>query len=240
MAASFARDAKEAYLAYARDGFFIEPDVFTVEECRLLIEHAEALAATSQGSVRRPLMHPHRQDPVFLEAMRKPRLVAIMAQLCGGAVAGLQTEFFFGAPGAPGFAPHQDNYFVEAPVGAFASAWAALVDVERDNGALYCYPGSHRLGLLPTVETARQPGPNQDPNATQNAAVVPDDITPVDVKVPQGSVVLLHGLVAHGSHANASAAPRYSFLSTYIETSAPYRPGRYAQRSKIALMPGVT
>jgi ectoine hydroxylase-related dioxygenase (phytanoyl-CoA dioxygenase family) len=236
-ALSFRDDPERALAAYRADGYFLERDLFTAVECEALIAAGTGLE-TARAGVVRPAMNPHRDEPRFFAAMADRRLTTIMERLCGGVVSGLQSEFFYGRPSTPGFAPHQDNFFVEAPDDAFASAWLALVDVSPENGGLILYPGSHKAGKLETEALDSTPSPYQDPNAASRRALVPPACAPADLHIPRGSVVLLHGWVAHASHDNDSDGWRYALLNTYIRKGAPFRPGNYAGRKEVDLAAG--
>ncbi len=233
--ATSADNPDQAFRLYAERGFHVEPGVLTPDECAALIAAGRAIAAKGEGNFR-PLMQPHRDDAGFLRAMAKPRLTRIMERLCGGPVSGLQSELFFCRPGTPGFMPHQDNYFVEAPDGAFASVWTALVDVHPGNGGLVLYPGSHRRGLLPVERLGGPASPHQDPNAAAQRTLLPTDhASGIDLSLRAGDAVLLHGWVVHASHDNCSEGWRYALLNTYIRQGAPFRPGAYARRAPVDL-----
>jgi hypothetical protein len=230
---SFRDRPEQALEAYQVQGFFIEPALFSEAACDWLIAQGEQLPPVIPGEAR-PVIQPHRARPAFLDAMRAPPLVAIMKRLCGASVDGLQSEFFFGRPGTAGFAPHQDNYFVEAPFGAFASAWLALVDIGPENGGLIIYPGTHGR-MLAVRPLQAQPSPNQDPNARAQEAILPPDVRGFDVRVRKGDCVLLHGCVAHASHDNCTDQSRYVLLNTYIRHGETFRAGRYASRAPVPL-----
>lgn len=230
---SFLNDPASALREYQERGFHVETDVFSPEECDALVAAALPLLEGSETS--RPIMHPHRKDPLFLRTMADRRLVEIMQLICGGPVYGLQSELFFGRPGTKGFAAHQDNFFVQAPDNMFASAWLALVDVDQNNGGLVFYPGSHMLGKLDTVRQELPPDDNQDPNAFREKAQVPAEIEPADVILKRGSVVFIHGWAVHESHDNATDGWRYALLNTYLRQGAEFRPGGYAKRSEVRL-----
>jgi hypothetical protein len=69
--------------------------------------------------------------------------------------------------------------------------------------------------------------------------VLPADYRPFDVVARRGSVVLIHGHVAHSSHDNVSADRfRHVLLMTYIRDGAPFRSGRYARREAFDLHDG--
>jgi len=208
--------------------------LFSADFCDSLIAAAQKFSNALEGHFS-PVMHPHLLDPLFMKALSHPGIVRAMNLFLRGRVNGLQTEFFYGRPGVKGFAPHQDNFFVEAENSTFASAWIALTDVGTENGGLYGFPGTHALGRLPVrkLKVGRVEG--QDPNANNEESVIPDGLASVDVVSPKGSVVFLHADFAHGSHVNTSNDFRFALLCTYIREGAYYRPGRYAKRTAIPL-----
>lgn len=219
---------------YEQNGYFVEPDVLSGSFCNMLIDAAHKFPNAVEGHFR-PVMQPHLNDLIFMEALNQPQVVRAMNSLLRGKVNGLQTEFFYGRPGVKGFASHQDNFFVEADSSAFASAWIALTDVGPENGGLFGFPGTHKLGKLPVRSLTVGPIGGQDPNANNEETVVPAEYRPIDIIAPKGSVVFLHAYFVHGSHINKSRDFRYALLCTYIREGAKYRSGRYAKRNAIPL-----
>ena len=230
---SFRTDPDAALQIYQDRGYFIEPGIVAKDDCEALVSAAEDLAREMENPDR-PLMQPHRRNDIFLDAMRNPHVVDIMKRICGSPVTALQSEFFFCRGGTPGFAPHQDNYFVEAPMGAFASAWIALCDVAPENGGLYLFPGTHGT-MLPVTEFDQSTHALQDPNARSKSTVVPDRFERLDASIPKGAVLFLHGCVVHGSNDNATDEPRYALLNTYIREGASFRSGNYAGRAPVSV-----
>jgi len=234
MSISFKDNPKEALALYERDGYFVEQSVFTAPECAEIIDAGMKLPGIMAGD-HRPAMHPHRQSSIFLDVMRDRRIVDTMRLLVGGRPNGLQTEFFYGKPDVKGFARHQDNFFVEAPGDAFASAWIALVDVGPNNGGLIGYPGSHNEGRLPVRKLNLGDIQGQDPNANNEETVLPSQYMEIDLLVPRGSIAYLHSYFVHGSHTNKTSDLRFALLCTYIREGASFRPGQYAQREAVAV-----
>jgi len=230
---SFRTDPEAAYAAYQELGYHVEYGVWTPEECEALVRAARQFESFREGRCA-PLMNPHRQDPLFLTALRKPAVVRVMERLIGGPVSGLQTQFFFCQPGTRGFARHQDNYFVEAKQEVFGSAWAALQDVTPDMGGLVVYPRTHREAILPVANVPDyQPTAHQCPNANREQAVLPPGYRGVDMAIPQGAVVFLHGHTVHSSHDNQSDRFRHALLMTYIRRGEHFRPGKMAGRAEV-------
>lgn len=180
-------------------------------------------------------MMPHRTNPIYLEAMRHPKIAAIMNQLISGRAMGLQTELFYCKPGTRGFSLHQDNFFVQAPLGAFASAWIALTDTYPEKGGLIVYPGSHKEGLLPVRKLTLDKDTAQDPNANNEETIVPPQYPAVNASVPKGAALFIHGHLVHGSNPNKTNEWRYVLLNTYVREGESFRAGNYAQREAIGL-----
>jgi len=233
-APSFSRDAGHALAAYGRAGYQIEPGLLGDAECASLRDAARRLDAGHDP--RTPVMNPHRSDPVFLDALRHPAIVAILERLLGGPVSGIQSQYFPCVPGTPGFTAHQDNHYVEAARDAFASAWIALDDASAENGALIAYPGSHREPLLPVEDVPEAtPHPTQAFNAIRQRVIVPQRYAATTLSVAPGSVVFLHGHLLHASHENQATRPRRALLATYVRQGTPFRRGETARRTEIDL-----
>lgn len=231
---SFFTNPEEALKQYHHLGFHIEENLFTHDECQVLIEAASELENAKNGSYR-PQMMPHRQNEIYLNAMRKPELAHIMNLLVGGKAVGLQTEFFYCRPSTRGFSLHQDNFFVQAPYGVFASAWVALTDTHAKKGGLIVYPESHKEGLLPVKKLSVEKDSAQDPNANNEETVVPEKYQAIHPSVPKGAGLFIHGHLVHGSNPNLTDEWRYVLLNTYIRSGEPFRSGNYARREAVEL-----
>ncbi len=231
---SFLTHPEQSLASYMDKGFFIEENLFSDEECAALIKASSELE-NAKNATYRPQMMPHRTNPIYLDAMRKPALSNIMNKLVGGKAVGLQTELFYCKPGTRGFSLHQDNFFVQAPLGAFASAWIALTDTYFEKGGLIVYPGTHKEGLLPVRKLELSKDSAQDPNANNEETVVPPQYQLMNASVPKGAVLFIHGHLVHGSNSNQTNEWRYVLLNTYIREGEDFRPGNYARREAVQL-----
>ena len=230
---TFATDPEGALAEYHQRGFHVEPDVWTREERDALLRAARALRARSQAAGGL-IPSPHRLHEAFLRAMRRTRLVIIMRDVVAGNVSGLGSELLLGEPGARALAPHQDNFYVEAPRDAFATAWTALEDVAPESGGLYVFPGSHAEALLPVESVPENCPPcGGMPSVICQRALVPARYARIDLKVPAGAIVVLHGHVVHGWSENRSDRIGPSLLLRYVRRNAHFRPGRHADRAEI-------
>jgi ectoine hydroxylase-related dioxygenase (phytanoyl-CoA dioxygenase family) len=230
--ATFSKDAESALTAYNSTGMHVEPSVLEPAFCDELIGIAREFPAVKAGDYR-TVLQPHRTSEVFLAALRHPRVTAIMQRILDGKISGIQTQFFYGQPGTPGFQPHQDNKFVNAPTGKFASAWVALTDVFKENGGLYIYPGTFREPLLDVEEVEAEETLLQDTNALRLRCKIPAKYQPVDLVIPKGGAAFFDGHTVHGSYPNSSNGNRYALLMTYVSRGAAFVAGRYAQREEV-------
>jgi len=220
--------------AFNKDGYHIERNVFSAEECDQLILQSQDFE-NAQTATYRPQMMPHRSNPSFLTALRSPKIVKLVSTFCEGEPVGLQTEFFFCKPGTRGFSLHQDNFFVEANYGVFLSVWIALTDTYEEKGGLIIYPGSQKEGLLPIRKVILAESASQDPNANNEECIVPSHYSPINASVSKGSALFIHGHLVHASNMNKTDEFRYVLLCTYIRAGEKFRVGKYAQRKIVQL-----
>lgn len=221
---------------YNGNGFVIVERLWPAQECDAVVKMAKSFPNRTASDFR-PLMQPQRVAPEFLSTIRHPRVIGLAERMLGGPASGLQIEFFFGHPGTKGFARHQDNFYVEAGSQAFLSVWSAMTDVTPQMGGLVVFPGSHQFGRLAIRPLTGGSGPNQDPNANNEEAVLPPSLAQdgIQVSVPKGGVVVLHADVVHSSLTNQSDSFRYALLCTYLRKGTGFRPGRSAKREEIDL-----
>jgi len=234
-ALSFFSAQDEVINSYIKNGYHIEYDLLSKEECEQIKSSASLLnsAKTREFS---PVMMPHREKACFLHYMKNTKVIDILSKFIGGDISGLQSQFFYMKPGTRGFSLHQDNHFVQAKNNAFASAWLALDNTQKDNGGLIVYPGSHRLGVLPVVETRIKCDTAQDPNAYRTKVDISNEFVALNVEVPLGAVLFIHGCLVHASNDNKSVDKwRHVLLNTYIRKGEAFRPGRDAKREEILL-----
>jgi hypothetical protein len=231
----FRSDAKSALATYQELGYLVEEDLVPEPVISRLVATALDFPNSKDGTFG-PIEMPHRAHPVFLEMMRFPPLVSIVEALVGARASGIGGEFFYMRPGMPGFVKHQDNAYIQAPSDAFVSAWTALCDVDERNGCLVFYPGSHKLGVLPTRVLEHTPVIGQNPGAEALESVMPKDIAPLSMPLKRGTTVFFHGDLVHASCSNITTDRfRYSILATYIRKGEPFRRGRLQNRTEIDL-----
>lgn len=204
-------------------GYYIQEDFWSRNDCDRLIQVSKTFPSW-KGRTYKSLMQPHRFHQVFAEAMKKPEMVETMEYFCGGRVSGLQSVWYYGSPGSPGFPAHQDNWFVEAPPDSFVSAWSPMQDTNISMGGITGYAKSHLHGLLPVKEVD---------GVISEEAILPEGSERTDLFIPKGAVLFMHGFFVHESHPNVTDEFRRALLLTYIRKGEPFRPGNTAHRVEI-------
>jgi phytanoyl-CoA hydroxylase len=224
-----------ALKSYNEFGFHVEKGLFTPEYCDLLMAAGNDLSGARAENFK-PVLMPHRENAVFFEAMKDKKTVAIINKLVGGTPVGIQTQFFYCKPGTRGFSLHQDNFYVEAGLGCFASVWVGLVNSNQENGGMIVYPGSHQEGNLPVRKLNLIPDPKQDRNANNEETAVPAQYKPYHLTLSKGDGLFIHAHLVHGSNDNNSQLPRNSVLNLYLKQGETFRSGHSAQRQPLELV----
>jgi phytanoyl-CoA hydroxylase len=231
---SFYKDSSLAMASYQEFGFHIEENFFSPEHCDFLIAEGNNLSGARAENFK-PVLMPHNENPVFFDVMKEKKTVDIVNKLVGGTPVGIQTQFFYCKPGTRGFSLHQDNFYVEAADGCFASVWIGLVDTTPQNGGMIVYPGSHKEGNLPVRKLNLEHDPKQDRNANNEETAVPANYLPCNLSLTRGSALFIHAYLVHGSNTNQSNASRYAVLNLYLKAGEKFRSGNSAQRQPLAL-----
>ena len=230
----FALKPEQSLSQYIETGLHLEKSLIDPDTCDELIAVAKEFPAFKLGDCR-SAMQPHLVSDKFMAMLFNPDLISIMRQLIGTEISAIHSQFYYGEPGTPGFQPHQDNRFVNAPAGQFASAWLALTNVAKENGGLYIYPKTHLESLLDVEEVAFEESHLQDSNALRLRCVIPAKYNSIDLIMPKGSCAFFDGNTVHGSYQNESEQNRYALLITYIRRGAPFVSGQHAKRKEIPI-----
>jgi phytanoyl-CoA hydroxylase len=173
----------------------------------------------------------HDLDPVFDRVSRQPRLAGLAEAVALQRPLLLQSMYLFKQPhiGAE-VGWHQDaTYLYTEPV-TVTGFWMALDDADRDNGCLMALRGAHRG---PLRQRFRRIG---DGLVTETLDRTPWPATePIALEAPRGTLVVLHGLLPHGSAPNRSSRPRHAYALHMIDGHAIYAPDNWLQRPDLPL-----
>jgi phytanoyl-CoA hydroxylase len=121
--------------------------------------------------------------------------------------------------------PHQDAAFLVTDPPTVTGFWLALEDADESNGCLIAQPGGHR-------------GPLRQRFLERDGALALEtlDDTPypadgfVALPARKGTLVVLHGLLPHGSAANTSPRSRMAYTLHVVDGEAAWHPGNWIRR----------
>ncbi|RZQ64551.1 hypothetical protein EWH70_06445 [Amycolatopsis suaedae] len=235
------RAAIDAAEDFRERGFTHVPQLLTAGEvARFRAAAEEALAAASHtdeefGTRIVATTDAWEHHPVLRELALHPRLGALAEQLAGmplrvwgGEV--LRKDTAHSAP--TGW--HDDLTFALLDSRLIFNAWIALVDVPAERGCLTFLPGSHRRGGPDRAELAEH---TADPDGYLFRRWPELRWSPrVTVPLRAGDATFHQGRTAHYAGANTTDEARLSFLVTFTDADATYRP--LPGRDPLGLRPG--
>ncbi|MCO6489996.1 MAG: phytanoyl-CoA dioxygenase family protein [Phaeodactylibacter sp.] len=162
----------------------------------------DAQADASQILSRYTAIHfPHKISPVIREALAHPAITGVLQATVSPNVKCMQSMLFVKAPGKPGQAWHQDEYYIPTRDRSLIGAWIAIDDADLENGCLWIIPGSHCEGYIRN----RVPYDGNQYGDTDTCVLAPySEADAVPVEVPSGSIVFFNGYLLHRSLANKS------------------------------------
>ncbi len=158
---------------------------------------------------------PHLVLPGVHALVRDNRILDPVESLMGPNLLLWSAGFFIKEPHTTDFVGwHQDlRYWGLDDDSREITAWIALGDVTRDNGAMRFIPGSHRHGMVEHRDTW---GDSSQLSRGQELAVDVDENQAVDVVLKSGEMSLHHGSLYHSSPANASVSRRIGLTLRFI------------------------
>jgi phytanoyl-CoA hydroxylase len=169
----------------------------------------------------------HDLDPVFAEFSRQPALAALAHDLGYQQPLLLQSMYIFKQPNIGGeVLCHQDATFLYTEPLSVTGFWFALEDATPDNGCLWALSGGHKRGLKKRFGRDGQGGTRfitLDDTLFPQAGLVP-------LEVPQGTLVVLHGLLPHLSYANRSPQSRHAYTLHLVDGLCDYPVDNWLQR----------
>lgn len=169
----------------------------------------------------------HDLDPVFAKFSRKPELAAIVQSLGYQQPLLLQSMYIFKQPNIGGeVVCHQDASFLYTEPQSVTGFWFALEAATQENGCLWALPGGHKLGLKKRFERAAEGGTRFE--VLDETPFPPTGLVPLEV--PQGTLVILHGLLPHLSQANRSPKSRHAYTLHLVDGACHYPSENWLQR----------
>ncbi|KAL0812184.1 hypothetical protein ABMA28_009561 [Loxostege sticticalis] len=156
----------------------------------------------------------HHHDATFGNALYNENLLDAVADCLGTENIALHhTKAHLKPPEKGAVYPmHQDYHYFPYDKHGCVAAFIHLDDAYPENGCLYVYPGSHKLG--PQEDVGKLEG---------NFHYVDNKKFPLEKAVPvraeRGDVVIFSYLLIHGSPQNTSNNPRRMYLAQFFDPS---------------------
>ena len=199
-------------------GFFFEQEAFG-DDGALRQEKARSLNKIGHAL--------HDLDPLFDAFSRQPGLAEIATATGIGEPLLLQSMLIFKPPRIGGEVVwHQDATFLHTEPSRLLGMWFALEDANQENGCLWGLPGGHRRGLKARFLRSSDGGVEMltlDDTPWPEADFVP-------LEVAKGALILLDGMLPHGSAANRSSVSRQAYSLHVIDGTCRYLPENWLQR----------
>lgn len=151
------------------------------------------------------------------ELIREERILDAIEDLYGQNLLCWYTDLFIKEPNDPAFVSwHQDSTYWGLSKPDVVTAWVALSESNRANGALEVVPGTHLKNQLPHRETFSK---ENMLSRGQEIAVDVDPASSVMLELEPGEMSLHHVRLVHGSAPNRSKTQRrIGFAIRYIPT----------------------
>lgn len=215
-------DQAHARDAYFRDSgdrirFFFEAGAFDAEG---------RLTRDKHGAINKIGHALHDLDPVFAPFSHDVRLKRLAEGLGLEQPEIVQSMLIVKPPFIGGeVGMHQDATYLHTDPVTVTGFWIALEDATAENGCLFAPPGGHLTTLRERfhydggalVKTTLDPRPFEDP-------------TGEPLEAPEGTLVVLHGLLPHRSGPNTSARRRLAYALHAVDGTARWSPDNWLKR----------
>jgi phytanoyl-CoA hydroxylase len=199
--------------------FFFEADAFLPDG---------TLKQSQERSINKIGHAMHDLDPVFDRFSRTPELAQLVSDLGVNDPLLLQSMYIFKQPNIGGEVTcHQDATFLYTEPARIVGLWFALEDATLDNGCLWAIPGGHELGLKSRF--VRVDGGGTNFQVLDDSPWPTEELRPLEVT--QGSLIVLHALLPHLSHANRSPRSRHAYTLHVMDRDCYYPPDNWLQRA---------
>lgn len=198
---------------YQREGYFIEPSLFSSLEAENFKLHFmelrqkgeypgdfKGMDLTSNDPLKRypRMIHMHRWDDLSLRFLLDERINRCLTALLGCEPYAVQTMLYFKPAGARGQALHQDQFYLQVQPGTCMAAWLALDDCDEENGCMRIAPGTQHLPVLCTTQA------DTTQSFTDVTVPIPADLRIIPALMKAGDVMFFNGSLIHGSYPNTS------------------------------------
>lgn len=226
---------QQALASFAAQGYCVLKQVRDVAALQALREVAQAQEQAAQapleyeastgypgaptsreaegGHTVRRLLDAWQRHPLFQAQAAHPTVTAALRQILGDTLSLSRAHHNCMMTKHPAFGSatgwHRDVRYWSFENENLVSAWLALGDESPKNGGLLVLPGSHQWQIEDDCLDARKF------LLPEKAAQHGWDMTPTNVVLDAGDVLLFHGRTFHAAGQNQSAQTKFSLVFTY-------------------------
>tara|TARA_A100001011_G_scaffold373509_1_gene433007 strand:- start:309 stop:1049 length:741 start_codon:yes stop_codon:yes gene_type:complete len=219
---------------FRKNGYCILKNQFSLQEVRDIIininKHIKKNQNNFEGSDINYIngevnsLHNFKDNIFFDKFSKKNSLIDLTSNLLESKTTVKAVEYF-AKPKKVGLASpsHQDNYYWCLKKSKALTMWIALDHASKENGSLFYYSGSHKLGIIPH-EPSNAPGSSQ--------TIKKDFYKKLSrrrtfVSLEPGDCLIHHCLSVHGSEKNVSSQSRRGFVIQYKSVEDTIDKNRY-------------
>jgi ectoine hydroxylase-related dioxygenase (phytanoyl-CoA dioxygenase family) len=201
-----------------KDGYVAPVRAISTEQAALIRDKLEAFEKSTGGPLSGSLRgRSHLLFTWLNDLIREERIVDAIEDLYGENLLCWASSFFIKEAEDPSFVSwHQDSTYWGLSSPDVVTAWVALSESNKANGALEVVPGTHLQDQIPHRDTF-----SKDNMLTrgQEVAVDVDPKSAVMLELEPGEMSLHHVRLIHGSAPNPSKRRRIGFAIRYMPTS---------------------
>lgn len=203
---------------FQKRGYVAPIRVLAAEQALGLRERLESFEASQGGPLKGSFRHKsHLLFSWLNDLIRHDKIVDAVEDLYGANLLCWTTNFFIKEPHDPTYVSwHQDSTYWGLSNPDVVTAWVALSESSKANGALEVIPGTHMLDQIPHKDTFAK---HNALTRGQEIAVDVDQTNAVTIELQPGEMSLHHVRLIHGSAPNRSDQRRIGFAIRYIPTS---------------------
>jgi phytanoyl-CoA hydroxylase len=211
--------------AYADQGGFVLPDVFSPAELTALLAELDPLEAKKNALLQHAdsnaiaiakhneivfCAHIVLQSPQAKALASHPTMLALVKDLIGPTVRLYWDQIVYKRPGTPTEFPwHQDNGYTFVQPQQYLTCWIALTDAVEENGCPWIAPALHKLGTL--NHWWADVGFQCLKETPENAVAMP---------LKAGSIAVFSSLTPHRTGPNRTANTRKAYILQYAPDGA--------------------
>ena len=151
---------------------------------------------------QKKILFAYEQLPKLNEVINNQKLTTILEELVGEEIIPFQSiNFLMGSEQRA----HSDSvHMATYPLGGLIAIWVALEDVDEENGALYYYPGSHKMPYATNQKIGNStgwllsPNPNKSYEDYLENKLNKASYSKKVFKAKKGDILIWHANLVHG------------------------------------------